>query len=133
LYIDVIEHIEDDRAELARAAGHLGSGGMLVVLCPAHNCLFSEFDRMIGHHRRYNTRMLRAIMPSGLKCVEMFYLDSVGMLLSFANRYLLRSSTPTPAQITLWDRVVIPCSRLLDPLLARRFGKTVVAIWEKRG
>ena len=41
LYIDVLEHIEDDRAELARAARHLAPGGHLVVLSPAHPWLFS--------------------------------------------------------------------------------------------
>ena len=64
LYIDVLEHIEDDRAELARAAALLASRGRLVVLSPAHNYLFSEFDRAIGHFRRYNRKLLRLISPS---------------------------------------------------------------------
>ena len=131
LYIDVLEHIEDDRAELARAARHLKPQGTLVVLCPAHDSLFSEFDSMIGHHRRYNKRMMHAVAPPELECVTMFYLDSVGMLLSLANRYLLRAGAPTASQIAFWDRMVIPLSRLLDPLLARRLGKTVVAVWQR--
>ncbi len=32
LYIDVLEHIENDAAELIEAASHLNSGGKLVVL-----------------------------------------------------------------------------------------------------
>ena len=36
LYIDVLEHIEDDRAEMARAAARLKPGGALIVLAPAH-------------------------------------------------------------------------------------------------
>ena len=36
IYIDVLEHIEDDRAELAAAASHLHLGGHLVVLSPAY-------------------------------------------------------------------------------------------------
>src|SRR5262249_47990383 len=40
LYIDVIEHIEDDRVEVAEAAARLGSRGYLVVLSPAHQWLF---------------------------------------------------------------------------------------------
>ena len=53
-YIDVIEHIADDAAQLNCAAGHLASDGNLVVLAPAHQFLFGEFDAAIGHHRRYN-------------------------------------------------------------------------------
>jgi 2-polyprenyl-3-methyl-5-hydroxy-6-metoxy-1,4-benzoquinol methylase len=43
--IDVLEHIEDDKSELARAVSHLRPGGRLVVLSPANQWLFSEFDR----------------------------------------------------------------------------------------
>src|ERR1041385_2482183 len=36
LYIDVLEHIENDRDELAGAATRLRTGGRIVVLSPAH-------------------------------------------------------------------------------------------------
>src|ERR1041385_2459653 len=39
LYIDVLEHIPDDRGEVRRAAGHLKPGGHLIILSPAHNWL----------------------------------------------------------------------------------------------
>ncbi|WP_165226351.1 class I SAM-dependent methyltransferase [Aquisphaera insulae] len=132
LYIDVLEHIEDDRDELVRAAGHLRAGGHLIVLCPAHNFLYSPFDRAIGHHRRYNRRMFRAIAPTGLDSDSMTYMDSAGMLLSLGNRILLRSGMPTASQIRLWDRAFVPVSRWLDPLLGRRLGKSVVAVWTRR-
>src|SRR5271170_6079486 len=45
LYIDVLEHIEDDSAELRRAAAHLSAGGTLIVLSPAHPFLFTPFDQ----------------------------------------------------------------------------------------
>ena len=44
-YIDVVEHIKDDRGEMRRAAEWLRPGGHLVVVCPAHQLLFSAFDR----------------------------------------------------------------------------------------
>ncbi len=52
-YIDVLEHIEDDAAELRAASRLLARGGRLVVLAPAFPCLYSRFDRSIGHFRRY--------------------------------------------------------------------------------
>ncbi|QEH37997.1 Methyltransferase domain protein [Aquisphaera giovannonii] len=132
LYIDVLEHIEDDRGELARAAGHLREGGHLVVLCPAHDFLFTPFDRAIGHFRRYNRRMFRAIAPPGLTLEVLDYMDSAGMLLSLGNRLLLRSSMPSSSQIRIWDRVFVPVSRRLDPVFGRRLGKSVVAVWSRR-
>jgi SAM-dependent methyltransferase len=131
VYIDVLEHIEDDRGELDRAAQLLRPGGHLVVLAPAHNALFSAFDAAIGHFRRYDRAMLRAIAPAGVAEVAMPYLDCAGLLLSAANRLLLRQSMPTKAQLHFWDTWIIPVSRMLDPLLRYSAGKTVIAVWRR--
>jgi SAM-dependent methyltransferase len=132
LYIDVLEHIEADHAELALAASLLRPGGRLIVLSPAHQFLFSRFDEAIGHYRRYNRRSLLACSPTGCRVEAMFYLDSLGVSLSFANRLLLRQSTPTARQLQVWDRSVVPASRKLDWLLQRRVGKSIVGVWTRK-
>jgi SAM-dependent methyltransferase len=129
LYIDVLEHIDDDFNELARSAARLRPGGHIIVVAPAHQALYSSFDKAIGHFRRYSKASLLAAAPSSLRSVEAFYLDAAGMTASLANRLLLRSSAPTEGQIMFWDRVLVPVSRVIDPVLARRVGKSVVAIW----
>jgi hypothetical protein len=131
LYIDVLEHIEDDKEELERAAALVREGGSLIVLCPAHQQLYSEFDRALGHFRRYDAKTLAACGPSALELERVFYLDSVGLLASFANRALLKAAEPTPGQIKTWDRLMIPLSRLLDPCVRWHLGKSVVAAWQK--
>ena len=133
LYIDVLEHIADDRAELAAAALHLKPGGRLAVLSPAHAWLFTPFDAAIGHHRRYTRKTLAALAPPSLVLERLDYLDSAGLLLSLGNRLFLKSAHPTAAQILLWDRRVVPVSRVLDPLLLRRAGKSVLGIWRRGG
>jgi hypothetical protein len=50
-------------------------------------------------------------------------------LLSIANRLLLRSGSPTVKQVKIWDRVFVPVARVLDPLLGRTIGKSIVGIW----
>jgi SAM-dependent methyltransferase len=131
IYIDVLEHIEDDRAELQRAAEHLGPGGRIVVLAPAHQTLYSPFDKSIGHFRRYNRQMLSAAAPDGLPCERLKYLDTVGLLASLGNRYLLGSGMPTPRQIWTWDKLMVPVSRLIDPLLCYSLGKSILGVWRK--
>lgn len=129
IYIDVLEHIKDDRAEFDRAYCRLRTGGKLIVLCPAHNFLFSPFDEAIGHYRRYNKPMYRSMASHKPLLIE--YLDSVGLLASSANKLLLRQSYPTAKQIKIWDRLFVRMSRVLDPLTCRMLGKSIVGIWHK--
>jgi hypothetical protein len=133
LYIDVLEHIADDRAEAAAAAAHLRAGGKLIVLAPAHQWLFTDFDRALGHFRRYTKRSLAEVMPASLGRVKLRYLDAVGIAASLANRLLLQQSMPNPRQIWLWDKLMVPVSRLVDPLLFYSVGKSVVGVWRKTG
>ena len=129
LYIDVLEHIENDRAEMLAAAQHLSPRGHLIVLSPAHNWLFSPFDQAIGHFRRYTRASLRDAAPQQLELVRLRYLDSVGLLASLANRTVLRSGHPTKSQIRFWDTCMVPLSRFVDPLFGYRVGKSVIGVW----
>jgi 2-polyprenyl-3-methyl-5-hydroxy-6-metoxy-1,4-benzoquinol methylase len=130
LYIDVLEHIEHDRNELAAARRHLRAGGHLVVLSPAHQWLFTPFDRAIGHFRRYSASTLQEVVPQDLRTVRLRYLDSVGMCASLANKALLRQAMPTTRQIELWDRIMVPVSRRVDPWLGFRVGKSILGVWQ---
>ncbi len=131
IYIDVLEHIEADRKELVRAVTHLRPGGRLIVLAPAHQSLFSEFDRSIGHHRRYDRVSLLSLTPPGARSVQVRYLDSVGLGASLANKLLLKRALPTSRQIWVWDRLMVPLSRLVDPLALYRIGKSLLVVWER--
>jgi SAM-dependent methyltransferase len=131
LYMDVLEHIADDGAELARAAEQLQAGGHLVVLAPAHQWLFTPFDEAVGHFRRYSRSALQAAGPVDLALLRCEYLDSIGMLASLGNRLFLKSSMPSAAQIAVWDRLMVPLSRLVDPLIGYSLGKSVLAVWKK--
>ena len=132
LYIDVLEHIADDREELTRAAEHLAARGNLVVLGPAHQFLFSPFDSAIGHFRRYSRSMLAALSPAGCQLQSCFMLDSMGLFASLANRVLLNSSMPTERQLAFWDKVLVPISRIaVDRLTGYKIGKSIVAVWQR--
>ena len=131
LYMDVLEHIEDDRAEAEAAARRLRAGRPLVVLSPAHQWLFTPFDHAIGHFRRYNLETLTALTPAGMEQVSARYLDTVGLLASLGNRLLLKSAMPTAGQIAFWDRVLVRMSRAVDPILRYRWGKSVLVVWKR--
>jgi 2-polyprenyl-3-methyl-5-hydroxy-6-metoxy-1,4-benzoquinol methylase len=131
IYVDVLEHIENDRNELNAAASYLRRNGHLIVVAPAHQWLFTPFDAAIGHFRRYNRPMLQEVTPPGLQVERVRYLDSVGLGASAANRLFLRQSMPTQSQLRFWDHWMVPASRFLDSLLLFRVGKTILVAWRR--
>lgn len=131
LYIDVLEHIEDDEKEIQTAAEMLRPGGKFIILAPAHYFLFSPFDTEVGHFRRYSLGGLGALRPIGFSKEVSRYLDSLGVLASMANKLLLRQARPSVRQVRFWDRYVIPLSRFLDPLFFFRIGKSALVVWVK--
>ncbi|MDW8220372.1 MAG: class I SAM-dependent methyltransferase [Bacteroidota bacterium] len=130
IYIDVLEHIEDDRAQLEETARYLLPNGYVIVLAPAYQWLYSPFDKAIGHYRRYTRASLLALAPSSFHCVSAFYLDSVGLCTSIANKLFLKQDQPTPKQIEFWDSVMIPIARVVDRLLRYNLGRSVIVIWQ---
>jgi len=131
LYIDVLEHIEDDHGEMRTALAHLTPKGKVIVLSPAYPELFTEFDRALGHFRRYTRKSLRDCTPAGSSLVEMYALDSFGLMASVANKLLLHQSMPTTRQILFWDRMLVPISLWTDPLIAYSLGKSLIGVWQK--
>ena len=131
LYIDVLEHIARDQTELEAASAHLRANGCLIVLSPAHQYLYTPFDRAIGHYRRYDKSALARLGPASLKTIELKYVDSVGAIASLGNKVVLKSALPTAKQLMLWDRLMVPLSKFVDPLLRYRAGKSILAVWRK--
>lgn len=131
IYIDVLEHIENDKLEMEQAISHLIAGGRLIVLSPAHQRFFSPFDKAVGHFRRYNKSTLSALTPKSASIEKLFYLDSVGCFASLANALFLEASMPSTKQIWFWDKILVPVSRVTDKLFAHRIGKTIIMVWQK--
>ena len=102
LALDVIEHIDDDRAAVARLADLVRPGGIVVVSVPALPDLFTEFDQIQGHRRRYLPPSLQATFEgSGLTLDRTFWWGSWMVPLlnrSRGNRSRARPGD-TPAQV----------------------------------
>jgi ubiquinone/menaquinone biosynthesis C-methylase UbiE len=131
IYIDVLEHIEDDGREMRKAFELLTPGGHLIVLSPAFQYLYSPFDKAIGHYRRYSGTTLQRAAPQGFLLKKMKYLDSVGWFASLANRLFLKQDYPSEKQVLAWDRWMIPVSKVADKLFFHSFGKSILGVWQK--
>ena len=77
LALDVIEHLDDDGAALTVLGRLLRPGGLLILSVPALPELFSEFDQVQGHRRRYQPDDLRAAFDrTGLLIEQLFWWGS---------------------------------------------------------
>ena len=65
--INVLEHIEDDSGALRALASLVEPGGRIVLWVPGYQQLYGDFDRAVGHVRRYTPRTLTsAFVGAGL-------------------------------------------------------------------
>lgn len=75
--LDVVEHLDDDRAALAEYARVLEPGGLLLVAVPAYQWAWSRHDVALGHRRRYTARRLAAVArDAGLEVVNVTHFHS---------------------------------------------------------
>lgn len=80
IYVNVLEHIEDDCLELDYIHRTLSKGGRCFIFVPALMSLYGEFDRKIGHFRRYTKREVEEKCRSaGFKILKSKYFDLAGV------------------------------------------------------
>jgi SAM-dependent methyltransferase len=93
LALDLIEHIEDDRAALDGLLRILRPGGRLILFTPAFSFLWSAQDRVSHHYRRYTAADLRRkLHAAGYAIEKLSYANTVLFPIVWAGRALLRLS-----------------------------------------
>ncbi len=131
VYINVLEHIEDDRAELACARAALRPGGHVLLFVPALSWLYSDLDRRIGHFRRYSKKGLcRLVEDAGFALARARYFDLAGVIPWYVNFVLLRRSLEI-GSVSHYDRLAVPLVRLMERAVAPPVGKNVLVVGRK--
>jgi SAM-dependent methyltransferase len=126
--LDVLEHIEDDVALLARLRSRLRPGGHLVLKVPAMPSLYSPMDEAIGHWRRYGRRGLtQVISRAGLEVVRVWAFNTAAVPGWWWNGRVLKLRSPPQEQVALYNRLV-PVLRPLDRLTRMFCGLSLLAV-----
>jgi len=74
LLLDVIEHVDQDADFLRHCAKFIKPGGLIFINVPAFNSVFSVYDELVGHQRRYTkATKARLAKKSGLKLLTQHY------------------------------------------------------------
>ena len=93
LALDLIEHVEDDRAALSGLWRVLKPGGRLIVFTPAFQFLWSAQDRVSHHFRRYTAPELRSkLVEAGYAIDKLSYANTLLFPVVWGGRALLRLS-----------------------------------------
>ena len=128
--LNVLEHVSDDWTSFRQLASKLAKGGRLLVYVPAFQVLWTSLDERLKHYRRYRRASLERLARSARLCVcKTRYVDSLGFFAALGFKIFGSKSGHLSARaVTLYDRCVVPPSRLLDLLVGRLFGKNVYLI-----
>ena len=128
---NVLEHIYDDAGTLATLRGHLTRGGNIVLYVPALNGYFTEWDRNVGHYRRYSKRRLAGITSEAgltLKCLR--YVNLLGLASWPFSGRLLKAGEGVAGSLDLWDRYATPLTRSIERQVKIPIGLNLFCVAE---
>jgi len=132
LYLSVLEHIEDDRKEISNALDKLENKGHLIICVPAHNYMYSNFDKEIGHFKRYEMNFFNNLNLKNANVRKSFFMDSFGHLIYFLNKLIFSKEVyPSKFKIFIWDKIFIPITYIVDFLSFYKFGKNIICVIQK--
>jgi SAM-dependent methyltransferase len=133
-YVNVLEHIDDDRGEMRVAFDLIAPGGHVLVFVPALRWLFGSADHNFGHFRRYERGDLRSVIEgAGFRVVLLRYFDIAGGVPWFVLFRILRLKCFTPAQVAVFDRLVVPVMRRVEGWVTPPLGKNLVCVARRPG
>ena len=133
LYLSVLEHIEKDKEEIIGAIDKLEQKGHLIICVPAHDYMFSNFDKEIGHFRRYEIDFFENLNLKNSRILKNFFIDSFGQLLYFLNKIMFSKEIyPSKMKIQIWDKLFVPITYLADFITFYKFGKNIICVIQKK-
>jgi SAM-dependent methyltransferase len=127
--LNVIEHLKNDHAALLACHKILENGGYFVAFTPAFPFLMSEFDKSVGHHRRYTKRHARELLiATGFEVVTVKYVNSIGWLAWLVGMKLLRLNPKDGFLLKIWDRLIIPLVAKSESWITPPFGQSILIV-----
>ena len=131
-HFNVLEHIKNDKDEIINCLGKINKDGYLVILVPAHNELYSNLDKDVGHYRRYKKSFFQNLNLSNGLIVELKYMDCMGYILYYMNKLIYKKETcPSSFKIFVWDKIFTPLTILVDFITSYKFGKNILCVIKK--
>ncbi len=132
---NVLEHIKDDTQFIGDCLKLLKSKGYFVAIAPASQLLYSEFDQLIGHYRRYTLEDKHRIELyleknfNSSRIIQFRFFNQIGMLGWFVKMKLLKQKNVKSEDVKLFE-LLLPVNKTLDRLNLP-FGQSVLLVIRK--
>lgn len=124
--LNVVEHIADHEQALRNACDLLRTGGKVVILVPAFQCIYNGFDEQLGHYRRYTAKALTELLEStGFQVRHSQYFNFIGILGWFVSGNILRKRIIPGGQMRFYNALV-PFWKVIDFFTSRLAGISVI-------
>lgn len=128
LAVNVLEYVRDDAATLRRIAAAVIPGGNVVLWVAGYPSLAGAYDRAAGL-RRYTPSGLRsAVQAAGLQVEALRPVNFLGAVAWWLAVRMAGQGRPTPALVSLYDRLVIPAERAIQRRLQPPFGQSLMCV-----
>ncbi len=132
--MNVLEHIDDDVGALQALSKCVVPGGSIVLWVPAYMALYGDFDRKVGHVRRYTPSTLRTTVENaGLRAEKCHPINFLGGLAWWAAVRMGGAGEPKPALVKTYDKLVVPITRAVESWVKPPFGQTVLCVARTAG
>jgi SAM-dependent methyltransferase len=127
--MNVLEHIEDDVQALRDLAAKVTPGGRILLWVPAYMQLYGEFDKKVGHFRRYTPATLRPVVEqAGLTVEKLRPMNFLGGIAWWLAVHRSGVGAPRPRMVWLYDNLVVPVTRTAERVVRPPFGQSVFCV-----
>ena len=124
--IDVLEHVEHDLALMKQIYSAIKKNGKIFIYVPARPELYSDFDKNIGHYRRYVLSELKSkAEKAGFVVEDIYYHDFLGYLAAIFNKFTTKGDL-NQKMVGLYDSVFFPITMFIEGLFHPPIGKSLV-------
>ena len=129
--LNVVEHIPDHIQTIKNAHKLLRENGRLIILVPAFQTLFNQFDVQLEHQRRYTKKSLKALISTnGFEVIHSQYFNFIGILGWFVSGKILRKKMIPEGQMKLYNTLV-PIWKMIDFFTNSFAGLSVIQVGKK--
>ncbi len=124
--LNVVEHIKDDALAIKNCKKLLKQGGRLVILVPAYQFLYNEFDKALEHYKRYNRKeLLDLFHQADFQIERSLYFNFIGIFGWYVSGNILKKKVIPTGQMKLYNSLV-PIFKIIDKVLLNKIGLSVI-------